>query len=139
VWVAADRADPEVAPFASYGAFTGYAPRDICAFWPVPATSTPAPAAPAAPGQVVVVSTTHDPATPYQAGVDLARQLGAPLITYEGTQHTAVFNGIECIDTATVSYFVDGVVPGTCTAEPERPSMPACISRPRTYGCPLGG
>jgi hypothetical protein len=49
-----------------------------------------------------VVSTTHDPATPYQAGVDLARQLGAPLITYEGTQHTAVFNGIECIDTAVV-------------------------------------
>ena len=46
------------------------------------------------------------------ASIDLARQLGAPLITYEGTQHTAVFNGIECIDTATVSYFVDGVVPG---------------------------
>ena len=44
--------------------------------------------------------------------MDLARQLGAPLITYEGTQHTAVFNGIECIDTAVVAYFVDGVVPG---------------------------
>jgi len=27
-------------------------------------------------GKVVVVSTTHDPATPYQAGVSLARQLG---------------------------------------------------------------
>lgn len=112
VWVAADQRTRQVAPFASYGAFTGYAPRDICSFWPVPATSAPAPAAPAAPGQVVVVSTTHDPATPYQAGVDLARQLGAPLITYEGTQHTAVFNGIECVDTAAVGYFVDGVVPG---------------------------
>jgi arylsulfatase A-like enzyme len=49
VWVAADRRIREVAPFASYGEFTGYAPRDICSFWPVPATSTPAPAAPAAP------------------------------------------------------------------------------------------
>ena len=96
----------------AYGEFTGYAPRDICSFWPVPATSFPAEATPAAPGQVVVVSTTHDPATPYQAGVDLARQLDASLITFEGTQHTAVFNGHQCVDTAVVNYFVDGVVPG---------------------------
>jgi hypothetical protein len=78
----------------------------------VPATSSPAPAAPVAPGKVVVVSTTHDPATPYQAGVDLARQLGAPLITYEGTQHTVVFNGDQCVDSAVTNYLIDGVVPG---------------------------
>jgi hypothetical protein len=60
---------------------------------------------------VVVVSTTHDPATPYQAGVNLARQLGAPLITYDGTQHTAVFNGDQCVDTAVVRYFVAGSLP----------------------------
>ena len=58
---------------------------------------------PVAPGKVVVVSTTHDPATPYQAGVDLARQLGAALITFEGTQHTVVFNGNECVDNAVVA------------------------------------
>jgi len=58
------------------------------------------------------VSTTHDPATPYQAGVDLARQLGADLITFEGTQHTVVFNGNQCVDGAVVSYLVDGVAPG---------------------------
>jgi pimeloyl-ACP methyl ester carboxylesterase len=110
-WVAADQQIREVAPFISYGAFTGFGPRDICAFWPVPATSGPQPAAAAPPGKVVVVSTTHDPATPYQAGVDLARQLGAPLITFEGTQHTAVFNGHQCVDTAIVSYLVDGVMP----------------------------
>ncbi len=110
-WVQADRRIREVAPFLSYGEFTGYAPRDVCAFWPVPATSAPQPAAPAAPGQVVVVSTTHDPATPYQAGVELARQLGGSLITFEGTQHTAVFNGYQCLDSAVVSYLVDAVVP----------------------------
>ena len=113
VWVAADKRIRDVAPFASYGEFTGYSPRDICAFWPVPATSVPAPATPAAPGQVVVVSTTHDPATPYQAGVDLARQLNAALVSFEGTQHTVVFNGHECIDTAIVNYFVDHTVPGS--------------------------
>ena len=58
-----------------------------------------------------MVSTTHDPATPYQSGVNLARQLGAPLITYDGTQHTAVFNGNQCVDTAAVRYFVAGMLP----------------------------
>lgn len=111
-WADADRRIRQAAPFLSYGQFTGQAPRDLCALWPVPATSAPHPAAPVAPGKVVVVSTTHDPATPYQAGVNLARQLGAPLITYDGTQHTAVFNGDECVDSAVVSYFVDGVAPG---------------------------
>jgi pimeloyl-ACP methyl ester carboxylesterase len=110
-WVEADRRIRQVAPFLSYGQFTGFAPRDLCALWPVPATSSPHPAAPAAPGTIVVVSTTHDPATPYEAGVDLARELGAPLITYEGTQHTAVFNGDRCVDTAVVRFLVDRVPP----------------------------
>lgn len=91
MWVAADKRARQVAPFAAYGDLD--LPRDLCAFWPVPATSAPKQASPAPAGNVVVVSTTHDPATPYQAGVDLARQLHAPLITYEGTQHTAVFDG----------------------------------------------
>ena len=112
VWAATDKRLREVAPFAAYGDFTGYAPRDLCAFWPVPSTSQPQAASPAPPGSVVVVSTTHDPATPYQAGVDLARQLRAPLITFDGTQHTAVFNGEDCVDDAVVRYLVDGVVPG---------------------------
>jgi pimeloyl-ACP methyl ester carboxylesterase len=110
-WVTADQRIREAAPFLSYGQFTGNAPRDECAMWPVPPTSTPHPASAQPAGKVVVVSTTHDPATPYQAGVDLARQLGASLITYDGTQHTAVFNGNQCVDTAIVAYFVDLTVP----------------------------
>jgi len=111
VWVAADLRARQLAPLFSYGRFTGYAPRDLCALWPVPATSTPHAAAPVPPGKVVVVSTTHDPATPYQAGISLARQLGAPLITFDGTQHTAVFNGDQCVDTAIVRYLVEKVSP----------------------------
>lgn len=110
-WADLDRRTRELAPFQAYGAFTGFAPRDICAFWPVPPTSLPHPAPPAPPGSVVVVSTTHDPATPYEAGVNLARELGAPLITYDGTQHTAVFNGDACVDGAVVRYLVDRVLP----------------------------
>ncbi|MDT5091235.1 MAG: hypothetical protein QOH60_598 [Mycobacterium sp.] len=111
-WVEADRRIRGVAPFMSYGEFTGFAPRDVCAFWPVPPTTTPYVAVSPGPNKAVVVSTTHDPATPYQAGVDLARQLEASLISFEGTQHTAVFKGNQCIDSAVVNYLVDLTPPG---------------------------
>src|SRR5260370_49389 len=78
----------------------------------VAATSALPAAAPVAPGKVGVVSTTHGPATPYQAGVDLAHQLGADLITFEGTQHTVTFSGNDCVDGAVVRYLVDGAAPG---------------------------
>ncbi|MCB0930281.1 MAG: alpha/beta hydrolase [Mycobacterium sp.] len=112
IWVEADRQVRQRAPFLSYGDFTGFAPRDLCAFWPVPPTSLPHVAAPAPAGSVVVISTTHDPATPYAAGVDLARQLHAPLITYDGTQHTVAFAGDSCVDNAVTKYIVNQVVPG---------------------------
>lgn len=107
----ADRRTREVAPFMSYGPFTGQAPLDTCAFWPVPPTSGPhqvsAPGLPA----VLVVSTTDDPATPYQAGVNLAKDLGARLLTYDGTQHTVVFEGDECVDRFAAAYLVDLTLP----------------------------
>jgi pimeloyl-ACP methyl ester carboxylesterase len=106
-WVEADRRIRDVAPFMSYGQFTGFAPRDVCAFWSVPPTTTAYTATSPGPNKVVVVSTTHDPATPYQAGVDLAHQLDASLITFDGTQHTVVFRGVQCVDTAVVNYFID--------------------------------
>ncbi|OBG81637.1 hydrolase [Mycobacterium sp. E802] len=112
VWADADRQIRAVAPFLAYGEFTGYAPRDICALWPVPATSVPHPVTGPGPGKAVVVSTTGDPATPYQAGVDLARQMGAALISFTGTQHTVVFNGDACVDTAVLNFFVNQASPG---------------------------
>jgi pimeloyl-ACP methyl ester carboxylesterase len=111
VWADADRQIREVAPFMEYGTYTGFAPRDVCAMWPVPATSTPQPATSPGPGKVVVVSTTHDPATPYGAGVDLAGQMGASLITFDGTQHTVVFNGDQCVDSAVVAFLIDRSTP----------------------------
>jgi hypothetical protein len=111
VWAAADQRIRQVAPFMSYGAFTGFAPRDVCTFWPVPPTSRPHQAVSPGPGKVVVVSTTHDPATPYQSGVELARQLGGALITNDGTQHTVVFSGNECVDGPVAAFFVSQTAP----------------------------
>jgi pimeloyl-ACP methyl ester carboxylesterase len=106
-----DRQVREVAPFLSYGQSTGAAPLDTCAFWPVPPTS--APHTVSAPGlpPTLVVSTTNDPATPYQSGVNLAHQLGAGLLTYKGTQHTVVFQGEACVDDAAATYLVDVKLP----------------------------
>ena len=50
----------------------------------------------------------HDPATPYQAGVDLAKQLNGSLLTFNGTQHTVVFQGNSCVDDYATAYLVDG-------------------------------
>jgi pimeloyl-ACP methyl ester carboxylesterase len=106
-----DRRTREVAPFMSYGEFTGLAPLDTCAVWPVPATGDQHEINVKGLPPILVVSTTNDPATPYNAGVDLARQLGGTLVTFEGTQHTVVFQGNPCIDDIAARYLVDVAVP----------------------------
>ena len=106
-----DRRSREVAPFLSYGEFTGLAPLDTCAFWPVPATGDQHELKVAGLPPILVVSTTNDPATPYQAGVDLAQQLGGTLLTFDGTQHTVVFQGNTCVDDIAARYLVDVTVP----------------------------
>ncbi|GAB2867130.1 alpha/beta hydrolase [Lentzea nigeriaca] len=84
-----------------------------CAFWPAPHTSEPHPPNVTGLPQVLVVSTTGDPATPYQSGVDLATALGARLLTYNGNQHTAFLAGIGCVDGVGTNYLVDLRLPET--------------------------
>lgn len=103
------RANTE-APFADPG-LGPVGALDVCAFWPVQPTTrahTPQVAGLTPP---LVVSTTGDPATPYQAGVNLAHQLGGRLLTFEGTQHTAALHGDRCVDDAVTAYLVDGTLP----------------------------
>jgi pimeloyl-ACP methyl ester carboxylesterase len=79
---------------------------DACAFWPAPNTMSPhEPKTPGLP-KVLVVSTTNDPATPYQSGVNLAKQLNASLLTVEGTRHTAYHQGITCVDKIADDYLL---------------------------------
>jgi pimeloyl-ACP methyl ester carboxylesterase len=106
-----DRRTREVAPFLSYGEFTGNAPLPTCAFWPVPASGAQHEISVSGLPPILVVSTTNDPATPYQAGVDLAKQLGGTVLTFDGTQHTVVFQGNQCIDDYAATYLVEVKVP----------------------------
>lgn len=107
----ADARYRQAAPFLDDGRGTGNAPLDMCAFWPVPNTGAPHSIDVQGLPTLVVVSTTEDPATPYQAGVDLAKQLDASLITYRGAQHTAAFDGVACVDDPVTAYFVDLTTP----------------------------
>ena len=106
-----DRRLREVAPFMSYGEFTGNAPLSTCVFWPVPPTSQPHQISVRDLPPVLVISTTGDPATPYQAGVDLASQLHGALLTYEGTQHTVALEGNPCVDDIVTKYLIDLTLP----------------------------
>lgn len=97
----------KAAPFLDDGHGTGAAPLELCTSWPVSNTTEPHRISVNALPKTVVVSTTDDPATPYQAGVDLAEQLGAALITYRGSRHTvALAGGVPCVDDAVVGYLV---------------------------------
>lgn len=108
--LAAQRRYAEVAPFLDSGNPISDA-RDACAFWPVPNTSKPhLPDVDGVP-PVLVISTTNDPATPYKAGVQLAKAMGGRLLTYEGTQHTVFAQGKQCVDQPVIEYLIDRTLP----------------------------
>jgi pimeloyl-ACP methyl ester carboxylesterase len=79
--------------------------RDPCEFWPAEPTLTPHTPDVTGLPQILVISTTGDPATPYEAGVKLADALGAVLLTVEGTTHTAYLGiGSSCVDDIGTTY-----------------------------------
>jgi pimeloyl-ACP methyl ester carboxylesterase len=104
----------KVAPFLDDGR-TPSAARDACAFWPVPNTGEPhQPKVDGLP-PTLTISTTNDPATPYQAGINLAKALKGSLLTFEGTQHTVFLQGVPCVDNAGTDYLVNGTLPAEGT------------------------
>jgi pimeloyl-ACP methyl ester carboxylesterase len=114
----------QIAPFFD----AGFGPSNAleqCSFWPVPPTSKAGPVeAPGLP-TVLVVSSTGDPATPYEDGVSLAKQMQARLLTVENDGHTVALQGANpCADTTATRYLVDLALPPqntTCA----RPAPPA--------------
>ncbi|WP_089910130.1 alpha/beta hydrolase [Lentzea albida] len=104
----------EAAPFLDDGNPAGAA-LDSCAFWPAPVTARTGP--PKADGipPLLVISTTGDPATPYEAGVNLAKALNSRLLTFEGVQHTVFLQGDRCVDDAGVKYLIDQTLPADGT------------------------
>lgn len=100
----------QVAPFLDDGK-PAVAEKEACAFWPVPPTGKPHTPKVSGLAPTLVISTTHDPATPYEAGVKLAEALHGGLLTKEGTQHTAFLQDDDCIDHAASHYLVTGELP----------------------------
>lgn len=97
----------KAAPFLDDGRGAGRGAKGTCAFWAAAPTLKPHEVHAVGAPKMVVISTTHDPATPYQNGVSLAKQLGASLITYEGSQHTISLEGNTCVDGAVTAYLKD--------------------------------
>ena len=86
----------------------------------MPPTSTPHELKVKGLPPTLVVSTTNDPATPYEWSESLAAQLEeGVLITRVGEGHTGYNKGNTCVDRAVEDYLVKGTVPEdglTCVA-----------------------
>jgi pimeloyl-ACP methyl ester carboxylesterase len=89
-----------------------------CAVWPVAPTRTPGRAT--APGSppILVIGTTHDPATPYAWAVSLAGQLSqGDLLTVDGSDHVSYFYS-ACVRADVQNYFITLATPppgATCS------------------------
>jgi pimeloyl-ACP methyl ester carboxylesterase len=78
-----------------------------CALWPEKPQPLPKLTAKGSP-PILVISTTRDPATPYENGVKVAKRLPeGVLLTNEGDGHTIFGQGKACIDDAVATYLVD--------------------------------
>ena len=108
-WIA--RADALKSELSILDRYVGYPSAGLSA-WPTEhAERAPIHATGAAP--ILVIGTTHDPATPYPMAEALARQLDSGvLITVEGWNHTAYRRGAnQCVVRAVEDYLVKGTVP----------------------------
>lgn len=91
-----------------------------CSLWPAEAKPLePVPSDLEGLPPVLVISTTNDPATPYENGVRVAEQIpGAVLVTNEGEGHTIVGQGKPCIEDIFLAYLVDEELPADGTTCP---------------------
>jgi pimeloyl-ACP methyl ester carboxylesterase len=80
-----------------------------CEAWPEPPTlPRPWVTDPDGLPPTLTISITGDPAAPYQGGVNLARVLGASLLTVEGDQHgIAMLGQSECVDNIVTDYLTE--------------------------------
>jgi pimeloyl-ACP methyl ester carboxylesterase len=83
-----------------------------CVFWPTVADATAYDSTPAKNIPTLVLSAEADPATPFQQGVRVFRQLdNAYLIAQQGGPHVIFGRGVACIDDLVTAFLVDGALP----------------------------
>lgn len=117
-----------------------------CAYWPTTPDPVPTPHAKGAP-PIVVISTTNDPATPYEWGVAMSKQLeSGRLLIHRGEGHTVYAQGDSCIDQAVNDYLINlnapesGKTCGTGAPPPESSGSPtAAPSSSATKGATATG
>lgn len=86
-----------------------------CTGWNPP-TLAPAPLTAAGAPPIVVVSTTGDPATPYQWGVDAAKTFThGVLLTFQGHGHTAYGRSNDCVTDAVDDELINAAPPANGT------------------------
>ena len=79
----------------------------VCAYWPTTPDPLQAPKARGAP-PIIVISTTNDPATPYEWGVAMSKQLeSGRLLIHRGEGHTVYAQGDACIDQVVNDYLIN--------------------------------
>jgi hypothetical protein len=85
---------------------------DVCEEWPVGPRPARGPVAAEGAPPILVITTTGDPATPYEWGLQLAEQLtSGVLVVNDGAGHTAYGQGNPCIDAIVERYLIDLEVP----------------------------
>ena len=101
-----------------------------CAFWKATPDPLQAPRAEGAP-PIVVISTTNDPATPYEWGKALSEQLESGiLVTHRGEGHTIYAQGDSCIDGVVNAYLLTLAVPAANTSCGNGPPPPGEEGKP---------
>lgn len=128
-----ERAGRDAAAMVADGPLFGWMMADgldQCAGFTIPTDEipmVPPPASALAP--VLLVSSVHDPATPYR-WAQRANEFftGSRLLTYEGTQHGVWTRASSCIDAHVDAYWLAGVLPAegtTCPLVVPAPGAPA--------------
>ena len=83
-----------------------------CSAWPEAPVREPGPITAKGSDLIVVVGTTHDPATPYRWAQSMEADLdNGTLITRDGYGHTAYGSSGGCVEEAVDAYLIDGVAP----------------------------
>jgi pimeloyl-ACP methyl ester carboxylesterase len=111
----------------------GWRAVTACIGWPERTSNPQHPLRVHGAPPLLVLSSRHDPATPYAWSQTVARQTGSTLLTYDGWGHGAYFKKSGCVTTATDDYLISGKLPaeGTHCAAVEPGSAEARIAGPR--------
>lgn len=98
----------DAAPFQASESTVGI--PDYCDFWRFAGTLPAGEHLTSVPN-ILVISTSHDSATPYAAGVKLAQAVDGTLLSVAGASHGASGNGLPCVDDTVSDFLRTGSLP----------------------------